>query len=374
MAPILKKFAGGAIKTSISSAAWSNVLPGAGDTFTVVSANGYPTTGDFVIVIGRGTVFEETVLIDGPIAGTTWTVGERGFDDTTAVAHASGSTIEHELDAETMTAIADHIDNSGSTDDHIQYMHEDGLRHDLTARHTVGTVLPADVPEDITPDDVATEGTATTVARADHLHGIAMGTPGSILPDDAAAEGVAVTFARADHKHAIATAAPIAVGTALSEGVGTSFARDDHVHELGTGSIDGLALFVVPVLPVVVDVANPTWQDGILVSRTDLDRLHIGIAGSVFRAKDINFVDTGFVDVALVAASAATGLITYNVTFVSAPIVMGTIHVGSNADFIVNWQSAPTSGNVAYRVFQKDGNNFTGTVRVNWMAVGPVAG
>lgn len=70
---------------------------------------------------------------------------------------------------------------------------------------------------------------------------ILTGVPGTIAPDDTAALGSALSLARSDHRHAITTAAPVAVGTALSEGVAANFARSDHVHELGTGSIDTLA-------------------------------------------------------------------------------------------------------------------------------------
>jgi hypothetical protein len=77
------------------------------------------------------------------------------------------------------------------------------------------------------------EGTATTLARSDHVHaGLAVS---SVLPLDVtkanASYGSALTASRSDHKHSIATAAPVALGAANSEGASTSLARSDHVHD-----------------------------------------------------------------------------------------------------------------------------------------------
>jgi hypothetical protein len=53
----------------------------------------------------------------------------------------------------------------------------------------------------------------------------------------AAAAGVSTQAARADHKHDITTAAPSSVGTANSEGSASSLARSDHVHNHGTQAL-----------------------------------------------------------------------------------------------------------------------------------------
>lgn len=64
--------------------------------FEVADATGWPTTDDgpVYIVIDRGTALEEKVLI-AQIEGTSLTVSRRGADDTTAVGHAAGATVEH---------------------------------------------------------------------------------------------------------------------------------------------------------------------------------------------------------------------------------------------------------------------------------------
>jgi hypothetical protein len=74
-------------------------------------------------------------------------------------------------------------------------------------------------------------------ARADHGHAglpLAFGLPVAIDPDDAQAEGVAATIARSDHQHAMAAGTPVTIGTANAEGVAASVARSDHVHNIGT--------------------------------------------------------------------------------------------------------------------------------------------
>jgi microcystin-dependent protein len=64
--------------------------------FEVADATGWPTTDDgpLYVVIDRGTELEEKVLI-AQVEGTSLTVSLRGADDTTAVGHAAGATVEH---------------------------------------------------------------------------------------------------------------------------------------------------------------------------------------------------------------------------------------------------------------------------------------
>ena len=85
--------------------------------------------------------------------------------------------------------------------------------------------------------DTAAAGTATTVARSDHVHGReAAGTPGASAVGDTASAGSATTVTRSDHRHSReAFGTPVAVDgqvTSLSTGSLTSVARADHVHTL----------------------------------------------------------------------------------------------------------------------------------------------
>lgn len=209
----------------------------AGDTTAViVDATGWPSgaaAGEFWVAIGvidsvsRQFVSNVEKVKVGSRTGTTLSSIVRGQDDTTAQAHSAGETVRHIHSADEVHQASEHAGNT-ALDDHTQYLTTG--RHDDTARHTPGTVIPVGTPGTIVPDDAAAAGAAATLARSDHKHAIATAAPGTIAPDDAAAEGVSTSFARADHTHAIAAAAPSDVGTANAEGASTSFARADHVH------------------------------------------------------------------------------------------------------------------------------------------------
>lgn len=98
-------------------------------------------------------------------------------------------------------------------------------------KHDVTTAAPS---TGLTGTSTNSEGTATSLARSDHLHSI-VGLLSSTAPVNvtkaAAAAGTATSGSRQDHKHDVTTAAPTAVGTANSEGTATSLARSDHVHD-----------------------------------------------------------------------------------------------------------------------------------------------
>ena len=137
-------------------------------TLTVGTTTGYPTA-PFLIALERGTPNEEVVLCTAS-AATTFTV-QRGFDNTTGKAHNVGAIVEHTAAAIDYNEANAHHNNT-ALDEHSQYMRTDGVRHDLTARHTFGTSLPT--PSDPTasaPGNAAAPGSAAGPARADHVHG-----------------------------------------------------------------------------------------------------------------------------------------------------------------------------------------------------------
>lgn len=198
----------------------------------IQDATGWPTggaNGKFWVTIARDQSSEEHVLIQSR-SGTTLTIastGDRGRDGTVAGSHAPGTTIEHTTAAEEFDELNDHLFNI-ALDTHTQYMKADGTRHDLTARHLLGTSVPASV------------------------------TPGNIAIGDVAALGSSNNAARADHRHgAPSFGSPVSIGTALAAGGSTSLARADHVHELGVGSIDTLSFVASSLLRGVVQDADP---------------------------------------------------------------------------------------------------------------------
>lgn len=149
---------------------------GAADaSFSVVTGggNGYPTgVANFVITIDLGLSTEEKILCSARVADAfTVAAGGRGFDGTTAQSHASGASVNHTLSAVDMDQVNQHGADT-SQDDHTQYMRTDGTRHDLSARHLIGTTLPTPgFPTLSQPNDVAAAGVSTAAAAADHRHG-----------------------------------------------------------------------------------------------------------------------------------------------------------------------------------------------------------
>lgn len=101
----------GAVRETTLAANISNVS----STITVTNASSFPTPPSadrgFVIVINSGHPDEEKVLISSR-SGTTFTVGQRGFDGTIATSHSAGVTVDHILDANVMQDMNDTVYNS----------------------------------------------------------------------------------------------------------------------------------------------------------------------------------------------------------------------------------------------------------------------
>jgi hypothetical protein len=92
-----REFSGAVLRTNLSA----NITDSS-STISVVDASSYPTgVHSFVIVLDRGTVYEEKVLIGSRVSNT-FTADVRGYDGTTAVAHTTGAWVDHVLDAVTM--------------------------------------------------------------------------------------------------------------------------------------------------------------------------------------------------------------------------------------------------------------------------------
>lgn len=97
---IRKQFAGAAVETATSGSISDIAM-----TFAVTDGISLPDgTNPFVLVIGRDTATEEKVLCDGR-TGNTLSVLQRGYDGTSAIAHASGESVLHILDAHTIDQV-----------------------------------------------------------------------------------------------------------------------------------------------------------------------------------------------------------------------------------------------------------------------------
>jgi hypothetical protein len=211
--PINVNYAGGAVQ-AIVSGSFTPTVPGAGGTFTVDDATGYPVSGAFPVKINRGLSDEEHILVSSR-SGTTFTVGTRGYDGTTAQSHAANASCEIYFDAQSANLIVQHVDDVEADPHSTKLLNN--TRHDVTARHQYGSGLAFGVPGTptaLTPDIAGAAGTGNSPAREDHAHNMPAATASTIT--DANAEGTSGSFARADHNHALA--AGIITGTLLADG------------------------------------------------------------------------------------------------------------------------------------------------------------
>lgn len=105
----LREFSGAAPRTTLAG-----TLSGVATSFSVASGTGYPTgTNPFVVVVDRGLSTEEKILCSAR-SGANFTVATsgRGYDSTTAQAHADGAYVEHCIDATTLTELNLHANDA----------------------------------------------------------------------------------------------------------------------------------------------------------------------------------------------------------------------------------------------------------------------
>lgn len=246
-----RDYAGGAAATTITAGINATDL-----SISIASSAGWPSgvNGKFFVVIDAGTSSEEKVLVQSR-SGTTLTVastGDRGVDGTAAGSHGSSSSISHCGTATDLDEANAHITDI-SHDDHTQYLNV--ARHDLTARHPVGSVVPAGTPSSLAIGGSNTAGAATTVARSDHVHA----TPAAAAPST------------------------LALGGSNSAGVATTISRSDHVHALPAADVVRDAVLPPGVIIATGAAAAPSgWLlcDGTTVSRTTYAALFAAVGTS----------------------------------------------------------------------------------------------
>lgn len=111
-----KSFSGGTVDTTLLA-----LIDSSQTTMTLVAGTTYPTTtnGPFVIAISRGSATEEKILV-GTRAGNALSSCTRGYDGSTAQAHAAGATVSHVLDAVTIDE-ANQVANVMTTNGDLMY-------------------------------------------------------------------------------------------------------------------------------------------------------------------------------------------------------------------------------------------------------------
>lgn len=213
--PIDLVVAGAAAKTTVP-AGMTLAVPGAGGTFTVASAAGYPASGKFAVTINRGLADEEKILINSR-SGAVFTVGQRGYDSTSAADHPGTPTCELSFPATVLQTLIDH-ENGTQPDPHPTTL-LNNARHDITARHQFGAALGTPgTPTALTPDIAGAAGVGTVPARSDHTHNVPAGTASTITGTNA--EGVGASFARLDHNHQVGGTNHIPGAALVNDSVG----------------------------------------------------------------------------------------------------------------------------------------------------------
>lgn len=104
-----REFLGSVEETELSSS-----ISNSSTTLSVLDGSTYPTgaSNPFVLVLDRGTASEEKVLCSSR-TGNSISVSQRGYDGTVASSHASGSSVDHVLDAVVVQSMNDNtFDNS----------------------------------------------------------------------------------------------------------------------------------------------------------------------------------------------------------------------------------------------------------------------
>jgi microcystin-dependent protein len=205
---MLEEISGNAVAAKLTT-----VLAQAGMLFSISDSSGWPTgaTAPFTVTFNRGQPGGEERVLCASRSGLTVSVSQRGIDGTAALDWASGVSVEHTISGVMIAETNAHV-NTTSRDDHTQYLNN--ARHDVTARHTAGSVVPTATPGAVTPGSSAAQGVSPSLARADHAHSVpAYGAAGDVHAlgvGDAATAGALDKIARADHGHPMPSAAAVA--------------------------------------------------------------------------------------------------------------------------------------------------------------------
>ena len=160
----IKEYAGGAAATTLASGISNSDVA-----CTCADLTNYPTgaTGNFWIVVDESTSKEEKIKCATRSGNSiNFASGGRGGDGTTAFSHDPGAVVRHVFVAEDARDANNHIFDL-TRDDHGQYLNV--VRHDVTGRHTPGTVVPAGSSTASLGNNFA--GSAGAFSLADHAHG-----------------------------------------------------------------------------------------------------------------------------------------------------------------------------------------------------------
>lgn len=220
-----KGFSGIAVPTSLNGAITDVAV-----TLTATVLTGWPdgTNGKSSAKIDPGLPTEEDILYTAK-AGLNLTGISRGQNGTTPVAHGNGAVIVHGWVSGDADTVYQHMADVEADPHPTKLLNNP--RHDLTARHPGGTVIPTGNPAASAPGDTMNAGSGTSLALSNHRH--AREAAGAALVFGNAtnlgdtANGSGTDVPHANHAHGFPALAPYsptfdtggAIGDAVIQGM-----------------------------------------------------------------------------------------------------------------------------------------------------------
>lgn len=172
-------------KGGVAASALASTITSGATTLAVTAGTGtnFPTAVSypFVIVIGRGTSTEELCLVTAR-ATDTFTV-TRAYDNTTAVAHSAGETVEHCIDASVINEASAHIYDT--TDAHAASAITNTPAGNIAAT-TVQAAIDELDSEKVAKATLTTKGDIYVATGAATVVRRAVGSNGQVLTADSA--------------------------------------------------------------------------------------------------------------------------------------------------------------------------------------------
>ena len=229
-----KSFSGTAVPSSINGG-----ITNVATTLVLNTTTGWPdgTNGRTPAKIDPGLATEEDITYLTR-AGSNVTGVLRGQNGTAASAHSNGAVIIHGWSAGEADEVYQHMSDTEADPHSAKLLNT--TRHDLTSRHTAGTVIPTAAPTSSAPGDASATGAGPNLANAQHKHAReSWGLVGDIAasaPSDTALAGATGKVADAGHRHA--REAPSGGGTP-SFPASTSYTVTPANLTIGNGAILG---------------------------------------------------------------------------------------------------------------------------------------
>lgn len=195
-----KSFSGTAVPSSINGG-----ITNVATTLVLNTTTGWPdgTNGRTPAKIDPGLATEEDITYLTR-AGSNVTGVLRGQNGTAASAHSNGAVIIHGWSAGEADEVYQHMSDTEADPHSAKLLNT--TRHDLTSRHTAGTVIPTAAPTSSAPGDASATGAGPNLANALHKHAReSWGLVGDIVgdtPGSTAAAGATGKVADAGHRHA----------------------------------------------------------------------------------------------------------------------------------------------------------------------------